>query len=333
MSCRMNTIKGRCPVYRIMLSTDILALLSDARDSLDGLYGVVELRREESMLVGNIEEKDGRFCFYVGTGELVDNPDREFPIGLAMVPVVGLFHEVHGHGAQRCVEFQKTTPFSGILALNDCACRISSAYYGVDGMNIASGAYFCQLHEIAAQYAGIRAARDWLSDRYGPEGANDMLCAYLKYRVSLRSEFIRPLPGYDPKSVDEELERFNRTFQKQVFARRAYNPLTDPECPIINYARAHHDRTVMARFLGCMDGVRQDAMMAYAGEMFSPVIRDLLRVPAIRSLGLSAGRLFGKPGKVFDTKPAKSDLSLDQLYYRLVSQVRGAEEDTDLEYP
>lgn len=333
MSCRMNTVKGWCLVYRTMLGTDILALLSDVRDSLDGLYGVVELREEESMLVGNIEERDGRFCFYVGTRELVNNPDREFPIGLAMVPVVGLFHEVYGHGAQRCVEFQRTAPLSGILALNDCACRISSAYYGVDDMNVASRAYFCQPHEIAAQYAGIRAARDWFLDRYGPEGANDMLCAYLKYRVSLRSEFIRPLPGYDPKSVDEELERFNRTFQKRVFARREYNPLVDPECPIEDYARAHRDRMAMARFLGCMDGVRQDAMMAYADEMFSPVTRDLLRTPAIRSLGLSAGRLFGKLGKVFEAKPSKSDLSLDRLYYRLVSQVRNAGEDADFEYP
>ena len=300
---------------------------------LNDVYGDIVLDSNMSVLEGDAAPNGDRYLFRVGVREFVENPDKVLPMGAAMNPIVGLFHEVYGHGGQFCDEFQKRTQLAGILALNYAACNISDAYYGFDLNRRPTDAYFRQPHEIAAQYAGIRAARDWLAGEFGAKGANDMICAYLKCRVSLRSEFIRPLPGYDPKSVDEELERFNRTFQKRVFARRAYNPLTDPECPITGYVRAHHDRTAMAGFLGCMDGVRQDAMMAYAGEMFSPVIRDLLRVPAIRSLGLSAGRLFGKPGKVFDAKPAKSDLSLDQLYYRLVSQVRGAEEDTDFEYP
>ena len=51
---------------------------------------------------------DGRVDFNIGIKELVECPDREYSTAEAMVPIVGFFHEVCGHGSIRNVRCRKS---------------------------------------------------------------------------------------------------------------------------------------------------------------------------------------------------------------------------------
>ena len=130
-------------------------LLNRARMRLNDVYGDIVLDSNMSVLEGDAAPNGDRYLFRVGVREFVENPDKVLPMGAAMNPIVGLFHEVYGHGGQFCDEFH--------------------AYYGFDLNRRPTDAYFRQPHEIAAQYAGIRAARDWLAGEFGAKGANDMI--------------------------------------------------------------------------------------------------------------------------------------------------------------
>lgn len=114
---------------------DVLDILEDIRDKTlaareAGLdFPELVLMPKMSMLEGRTRYRGRDISgFFIGTAELRENRDAEFELGVAMVPVVGAFHEICGHGGQMLREFHKDTPLSRVLAANYCACK-GSPYY------------------------------------------------------------------------------------------------------------------------------------------------------------------------------------------------------------
>ena len=124
-----------------MSGHEIIDVLDEAYDRIGDQYGRIHFDDSLCMRQSVTENKGRSVSIYIGTKELVDDPDREYPIGEAMDPIVGFFHETQGHGAQIGYEFKRSSPLSQVLALNYYACRGSHAYYGARG-DVATKQYF-----------------------------------------------------------------------------------------------------------------------------------------------------------------------------------------------
>lgn len=201
----------------------------DVLDMLDGIKRLaaeagcpaLDLRPDESVKTGRTESIRGRIKrFAIGTRELEEDPDKMFELGEAMIPIVGAFHEVCGHGGQILNEFQKDTPLSRVLAANHYACKGSPYYYNgfVDG----SDRYKRQPTEIAAQYAGIREARSYLiyANPKGLEKDEDIakfadmaIVAYQKTRMKRNSA----LTGKGPLEKCGEFEDILLDLNKRFY--------------------------------------------------------------------------------------------------------------------
>ena len=180
---------------KYMSGDDVLSMLFDIKDAFErnGLSSGVAsgvasstppigLDATMTMYSSKIQHDAYSTTYFVGTKELFED-GVEFELGRAMIPVVGLFHEVCGHGGQIRNEFEKSTPLSQVLALNYYACR-SSVYYYDNGDTNFSEQYRWQPNEIAAQYMGIKSARTYLSSVYGHPHKNRVR----QLAVSIRHE-------------------------------------------------------------------------------------------------------------------------------------------------
>lgn len=297
----MRTIKGSAA----------LGLMQDVQDVLQDKFGHIELDDACSIMSGGTRYFGyGRPLFYMGTQEFATHPDTEFPVDQALVPVVGLFHEVCGHGSQICCEFQKSTPLSRVLALNYYACYGSDAYYGWSE-NGPTDAYYRQPYEIAAQYMGIKCAYSYLSGRYGEANANDMMCSYVNYRIANDSEFVGSKREY--KRVEDVLSDFDTMFQKRVFEHRYYNSRVNQGDELFRYAKKVGSAKFLSRVAGCQDGLKQDLMMTSVYIALNDDDHKIKTLPAFRDVDLSVGHAFFIGTAPMRPKPKRRDLSLGAL--------------------
>lgn len=241
---------------------------------------------------------------YVGIRELAEYPDGSMPNAVAMVPIVGLFHETCGHGVQYQREFQKDTPLSKVLALNCIACYNTPRYYGAIGADVRKP-YFSQPHEIAAQYAGLRSARDFLEPKFGKEHTDRMLCDYVNYRMQRDSEFVKRKKPYD--RMDDVFRDFDERFRRcVVFQRR----LVD-EFPV-------NSRRITVGEMGYVErgrnGILQDARMAslvLLEEDPYGLIQE--SIPAVRDMDLSVRNTFSMFYRPEVSKREVRDMTLSSL--------------------
>lgn len=211
----------------------------------------------------------------IGIGNI--DPHKEYEMGEAMVPIVGMCHEVCGHAAQRMHEFRKKTDLSKILALNYYAGQASPEYYA------GSDNYWHQPQEIAAQYAGIKAVFGYLFNQFGLVEANRMICSYVNYRISLQSEFVRrDNPNYRYHSVSSILSDFNRAFTASVTRHREYDLKQNAYDDLHAYAFASRNQSYLSEVSHCKNGLLQDAMMSYA--YFSVTDHGIRFVPALQGI-------------------------------------------------
>lgn len=198
----------------------------------------------------------------VGIAEILENPDKDFRDGEALLPFVALFHEVAGHAMQFTDAFCRTCTLSKILFLSHCACEGSPQYYGVDDNGVPHEMYFEHPHEIAAQYTGIKCAAQYLECLFGHEKTEAMVCDYVAYRRERKCEFLPADAAC--KTVDDVLSAMNIYFQKRVEAHRNFEP--DMEAidvlHIFDAKRPRFDAFAAVR--DCGNGIRQDSMMTCA---------------------------------------------------------------------
>lgn len=267
---------------------DVLDILEDIRDKTlaareAGLdFPELVLMPKMSMLEGRTRYRGRDISgFFIGTAELRENRDAEFELGVAMVPVVGAFHEICGHGGQMLREFHKDTPLSRVLAANYCACKGSPYYY--DRCRNGSDEYKQHPHEIAAQYVGIRETASYLAHAYGEDFAERAILEYQKVRIASGSA----LTGVDKeyKDVGEILSDLDKRFYKAVTEHHPYDVSkifkddNDSEeekeekemgfwlsrqDDIFSYARRKKDFGYVRRVENGRNGMRQDIQMAFA---------------------------------------------------------------------
>lgn len=298
-----------------MTGREVTVLLEALRDIFGMPYGWVDLMRDESYLDSTTKDIGGKLSFHIGLQEMYDEPDRSFPIGEAMVPIMMYFHEVYGHGGQIKKEFEKSTALSRVLALNYYACRGSRHYYGFDDVGNPTDQYFRQPHEIAVQYVAIKCANRCLSDIYGKDEARDMILAFIDYRRELGSEFIDDDRKFT--SVVDVLRCFDKTFRERVFQQRVYGtelPVKGYQDSIWDYAKFRKDGRFVNRVSNCEDGILQDAMMASVhafmdrGEM-----ARMLAHGSLRDIDLDPETVFKLKSRPPLRGPWKRSLGLRQL--------------------
>lgn len=319
-----------------MSSVEVLRLLYGIKEHVvDAGFPPLEFDENMSMLRG-VTQSEGQNIeyFVVGIKELVESGVTDFELGRAMVPVVGAFHEVYGHGGQILNEFQKQTQLSRVLAMNYYACKGCPYYY--DNFVDDSDSYKAQPYEIAAQYIGIKAAEAFLSERYDPDFAKDALCAYQAFRVRNGSALTGVNRSY--KDIDEIVSDLNDQFSKCAMKHHVYDLDEIPENDdryatsrkdmIFKYARnvkPGGDGRLIIRVMECNSGIKQDAMLTVAYLEMEKRFYDnmdpsyALRYPKVADLPVFQGdwltheRAFGYMTQPTPERVKKKDLDLSQL--------------------
>lgn len=309
------------------------SLLLDVKDKYGGPSDLVDFDETMTMRRGGFDS-DGYTCeISVGVRELVEDPGREYPVGEAMIPVVGLFHEVCGHGGQVTCEFRKDTYLSRVLALNYYACRGSAEYYGDDMVDV-DDRYYHQPYEIAAQYVGIKCAFEYLSGVFGREDANHMLCEYVACRVENESEFIRP--RRELRSVDEILDALDVEFRRRAFAHRAYDPSTPrAEGDALHAAFNPRAAATFGRDVArCGNGVKQDLMMAAAYVSRYDYDNRVRTLPVFADVSLRLGDAFHTPKPTVVPRARRRSLSLRNVEAAIAAAeaVSDPEDESEVEY-
>lgn len=294
--------------------SDVLDLLNKAKLSIDGLFGHIEFDNRKTVRVADFyQRKDGRCVISVGRRELIENFDKVLPVGEALVPVVNLFHEVCGHGAQFDLEFQKHNALSTVLASSYYGCCSSNRYYGMPDDNIPQPVYFNHPHEIAAQYMGLVTAHEFLSHVYDSAEADSMLMKYEQYRIDCKSEFIDSIDGC--KSFKDVLDKFKSRFKDAVFEHHDYEcHLEDNDCLGVIMTNVPGLGDLAERVEKCKWGFQQDAMMTatlLACDKDTKVRCSSL--PAFKNVDLSVQNMFGLRGKACMPKPRRWQMNLDKL--------------------
>lgn len=294
-----------------MTSQEIVSLLNQAKKALTPVSRNIKLNKLLSVYSGTMND-NYVLSFDIGTKELYEDSDKEWNTAEAMVPIVGLFHEVCGHGGQIIRELDDDKPLSKVLALNYYACKSSVKYYGFDKNGLPTEQYYHQPHEIAAQYMGIKTAYKFLKRYFSPDEASDMLIEYVNYRIEHDSEFIHTKKDY--KHIDEVLSDFDREFQNQVKRHREYdldNPCHD--C-ISTYSNdRNYGCKLISKVSKCQDGMKQDWMMStiYIAERDSNYcIRGR---PVFKNMDLSVEKAFEFGTPPVKPKPKKQNLRLIEL--------------------
>lgn len=295
-----------------MTGSDALALLGKAVASLPpALARRVELDPGMSILISTTDDNLGPVSFAVGVKEFTESLNRKFPVEKAITPVVALYHEVLGHGGQILGEFDKSTPLSCVLALNHYGCKTSEAYYGIKNGRLTRQ-YYRQPKEIAAQYVGIKAAYQFLSDEYGKSDANQMLCKYVRGRIRKHSESL----DYSPLwiSVPKVLIGLDKRFGQCIFRQRVYDLENHGYDELKNYAKRVGRQDLGKTVKSCRDGVRQDLMMASIWIAVWDQSDKIKTRPAIVGLPWSVDEAFDMSEPVPELSLRMDGLSLGQLH-------------------
>ena len=189
---------------------------------------------------GMMPNPDGTISYKIGIKEIIENPNSRLSIREALSPLVACFHEVYGHGGHWRNEANKDIILSKIILTSDVACRNSCEYYGVDeNYETPNPRYFTQLHEISAQYMGLKMAQKFLAAAYDEKTADRYLSEYVNLRIALHSEFITApdtyrmkehLYGQKPFMLPSEpfadmnaiYGQFQKTFIQQTFPAIEY---------------------------------------------------------------------------------------------------------------
>lgn len=248
-------------MVRELSSADILKMLYSIKSVAGNKFGHVEFVESKSMLVDDFHY-DGYVLpdISIGIAELTNSPDDVFSVGKALLPVVGLCHEVFGHGGQITHEFKRESDLSTMLAANYYACYGSPFYYGFKPDNSLRKQYYKQPHEIAAQYMGLKMADVFLSQLYGKEQSFDMLKAVVDYRIECQSEFITSTKGC--KSMDDLLDRFDKAYKKREFEHRQYSPSQAGPDALNGYVSRTGKASAYTIVQFCQNGCAQDVMLA-----------------------------------------------------------------------
>lgn len=257
---------------------------------------------------------DGRVDFNIGIKELVECPDREYSTAEAMVPIVGFFHEVCGHGGQFLMEFNKKCPLSEVLAVNYVACKGSPYYYGFFNGK-AYPWHFKHPHEIAAQYIGIKSAYAFLSDEWkNGDDALDALSEYVRYRAELGCEFVKPRKEYE--NVDAMLSDFNDAFYRGVFSHHEYDMTKASVDALHIFAAKRSKPTHLTSVERCLGGRKQDRMMAIAFLDVFDGRGEFASIPALSSVDLHSDEAIRSTFALLCSvkpKPTREQLDLSGL--------------------
>lgn len=292
-----------------MTGENALQLMEKASDSISMPGVSVILSSEYKVGSGFLSDDDPEYSAYVGVSEFSEFPDTEFSDIEVTSGIVSLFHEVCGHGVQITREFNKDTPLSQVLALSHYACEGSGYYYGVDDSGYPHDRYFRHPHEIAAQYAGLYMANKFLSDVYGKECANRMVCDYVNDRISKKSEFISKR-RYN--SVIDVLSDFDETFQNFARKHREYIFEEDKESNLVQYARRKNDVRFLTRMQSYPNGIHQDWIMASAHLALVDLDSCIRSRPVFRKINMDPEYAVGRFGKAVKPSPKPRDLVLDR---------------------
>lgn len=310
-----------------MTGDEIFYLLTSAKQQLTIFDSHIIIDKNSS--VSNIATDDSPYniSFNICMKEFADDLNKDWPVEQAMIPIVGLFHEVCGHGGQIKREFGKDTELSKVLALNHYACKCSNNYYGIVDGDVTRQ-YYSQPKEIAAQYMGIKCAYKFLSQEYSESEANDMLCKYVNYRMVNDSECIATGKQYE--SVDDVLFDFDKEFKKQVYAHRKY-ALNDNYDMLALYLKSRDlGSKLKVRVASCQDGMKQDWMMAsvYLAETDK---NDRIKAkPVFKNINMSVSEAFGYIIPPVKPKPKPKDMRLDELYdFDDILKESGLQDDSD----
>lgn len=295
-----------------MLWAEVDYLMQIAADRLDGHFGRIVFDKSRSVCDGEMESNGcSERRFIVGVSEMRQNPDKDVLIGEAMIPLVGLFHEVCGHGGQVVYEYEKTSNLSRVIALNHYACKGAPSYYGVDSDGWPHANYFKQPYEIAAQYSALKAAYSFLSSVYDENEAYDMLKSYVDFRIERCSEFIPSVKGCS--NMHDVLVRFDRSFSQSVNCHREYDIAAVPYDYLHQYARQSDNPNVLSRVSYCRSGFKQDFMLASVYLNLADTDYVVRSRPVFCDLNLNPKDVFKLLGSSIPRRSKKSDLSLDCL--------------------
>lgn len=254
----------------------------DAISKLNVAYQVLlnttnGLSSENFYLDDNVELGQGSCAFdnygqvkhcYVGIKELVEKPDDSDISNFEfMLPFVGMFHEVCGHVYQYRYEYMKDTSLAKILCMNSLASAVAKGRTDDSVSIFGKGSYWHQINEIAAQYAGIKNAYEYLKMDM-PDKAESLICEYVNTRIKNHSEFIDFKNGKPYKNVDDILFAFNDKFNKEVYKHRHVDltaTYADPTLPLSVYMAVKHGtkgkEDLWIKFE--LNGVSQDKMLTY----------------------------------------------------------------------
>lgn len=294
-----------------MTSDEIFYLLTSAKQQLVIFDSHIMIDKNSSVSNTVTDDSPYSISFNICMKEFSDDLNKDWPVEQAMVPIVGLFHEVCGHGGQIKREFSKNSELSKVLALNHYACKASNSYYGIVNGDVTRQ-YYSQPKEIAAQYMGIKCAYKFLSQEYSEAEANDMLCKYVNYRMKNDSECIATGKRYT--NIDDVLSDFDKEFKKQIYAHRKYT-LNDNYDMLALYSKSRDlGSKLKIRVASCQNGMKQDWMMAsiYLDETDK---NDRIKTkPVFKNINMSVSEAFGYIVPPVKPKPKPKDMKLDELY-------------------
>lgn len=302
-----------------MTGATVYDLIFDAADFLrTAAPDVINLDKKASPSCGKtVDDAYGVPQFYIGVSGLKGS-DEELSDYEAMIPIIGLFHEVCGHGGQLKYEFSKATDVSKILAVNHYACKSSGIYY--DG-NALEGdftkQYASQPSEIAAQYMALKSARSYLPRVFGEDRTDELLLTYVNGRINTGSEFI--IGKYS--NMDDVLNAFDKQFCKCADKHRKYSYTDDPLGPIMNRVREHKCDSRcgitlnQAMFVGvCPSGFKQDLMMCASFLADHPRNERHFEKPVFKNMDLSLQSVFSLMPEKHGSKPKVTRPALDRMY-------------------
>ena len=217
------------------------------------------LSPDTSVFEGSVTDEYGIVTdAVVGIRECVSS-DR-LPYLYMTAGIVSIMHETMGHCNQILNMFHETDSLSKALAMNHFACKASDEYqYGKNGRQ-----YFRQPKEIAAQYVGIKCGYDVLTDAYGNQEANRMICDYVNYRIRQNSEFIGFRQTKPYTTVDDILKAFQNVFEKRVYEHRSLSGTRAKEelSPYAFFFSENNMPSCRSYLSRCMNGAKQDLMLA-----------------------------------------------------------------------
>lgn len=242
----------------------------------------------------------------IGTKGL--NTDEEYSDYEAMIPIVGIFHEI-AHASQIHDRFKKSDKLSKVLAVNYLAGQCSREYYY--GPNLQN--YYKQSYEIAAQFVGLHMAQSFCSYRFGNETAEKLIINYVNNRIEADSGYIKFKHNKPYTSLEDIYDAFDEAFVKSTTQHRKFDAkrANNGFDTYSDYIRSH-DISNMFYLSNFASGLRQDVILSaiYVAEVD---VNDVLKnnVPAIENITVSDS--LNPLHNISWIKPTKQELKLIEL--------------------